>query len=194
MKIPNFLTRYYTKGEYPFLTLNDLPFEEANKIKKKHCKRNGIGFFYAEDDYLIHRREIEKWIYDQLIKKGGHPKCSAPVYMVLGKSPKGEFDIRADIQKDACEFQIPIEMLDMKAVTFTYPDSMYELVYDEFGNIIDGKRTNTPRVYTYDEIPEVIERYKVYENYLHYIEVQVWDKDLLREIWQKAGLLSKKVK
>lgn len=94
--IPDFLTRYYPKGEYPFVTLNELPFEDANRIKKIHCERNGIGFFYAEEDYLIHRREIEKWIYSQLVEKGGHPNCSVPIYMILGESPKGEFDIRVD--------------------------------------------------------------------------------------------------
>lgn len=186
MVIPDFLTRYYTKGEYPFVSLNDLPFEEANRIKKIHCERNKIGFFYAEDDYLMHRREIEKWIYNQLIEKGGHPKCSVPIYMVLGESPKGEFDIRVDIQKDAREFRIPIKMLDMKSVSFTYPDSMYELEYDEFGSIICGKRTNTPKVYTFDEILELVRRYNVYSEYLHYIEAQVWDRELLREIWIKS--------
>jgi hypothetical protein len=185
MIVPDFLTRYYPKGEYPFVSLNELPYEEANKIKKKHCERNGIGFFYAEDDYLIHRREIETWIFNQLIAKGRRPKCSVPVYMVLGESPKGEFDIRLDIQKDACEFRIPVTALDMSSVSFTYPDSMYELMYDGIGNVIGGKRTNTPKVYTYEELPELIQRYNIYSYYLHYIEAQVWDREILQQIWEK---------
>lgn len=186
MLMPDFLTRYYPKGEYPFVSLNDLPLEEANRIKKKFCKKNGIGFFYAKDDYLIHWREIEKRIYSQLIEKGGHPRCSVPVYMVLGESPRGKYDIRADIQKDASEIQIPIKDLDMKSVSFTYPDSMYELEYDELRNLIGGKRTNTPKVYTFEDIPELIRRYNVYGEYLHYIEAQVWDRELLRQIWERS--------
>jgi hypothetical protein len=34
-------------------------------------------------------------------------------------------------------------------VTFTYPDSMYELEYGKHGNIVSGKRTNTPKVYNF---------------------------------------------
>ena len=64
-QVPCFLTRYYVEGENPFMSLNDYPFEKANEIKKEHCKRNNIGFFYAEDDYLLHRREIEYWIYNK---------------------------------------------------------------------------------------------------------------------------------
>ena len=90
--------------------------------------------------------------------------------------------IRIDIQKNGCEFRIPIEMLDLKSLSFTYPDSMYELDYDESGNIIGGKRTNTPRVYTFDEIPAMVEKYNVYGDYVHYIEAQVWDRELLRKI------------
>ncbi len=58
MVVPMFLTRYYQKGECPFLSLNDLPLEAANKVKQDHCNRHGIRLFYAQDDYLIHRREI----------------------------------------------------------------------------------------------------------------------------------------
>ncbi len=74
-------------------------------------------------------------------------------------------------------------MLDMKSVSFTYPDSMYELEHDEFGRIICGKRTNTPEVYTFDEIPELVQRYNIYGEYSHYVEAQVWDRKILREIW-----------
>jgi len=42
--------------------INDLPLDKANKIKKLHSSKNNIGDFYAEDDYLIHRLEIENMI------------------------------------------------------------------------------------------------------------------------------------
>ena len=74
MKIPDFLTRYYQKGEYPFLSLNDLPLEEANRIKTEYCLKNSIGDFYAQDDYLIHRREIENWIYHEYFKSASEYK------------------------------------------------------------------------------------------------------------------------
>lgn len=184
MNLPDYLTRYYTKGEYPFVSLNDLPLEEANRVKKKHCLRNSIGEFYAEDDYLIQRKGIEKWIYHKLLGKGGCPKDWVPIYMTLGESPEGEFDIRVDIQKDAGEFRINLNELDLKTVSFTYPDSMYELEYDEMGNVIGGKRTNTPKVYMYEELLEISKKYHIFKNgSLYYIEAQVWDRERLREIW-----------
>jgi len=176
--VPGYLTRYYKRNENPFISLNDFPLEQANRIKRLHCQQDGIGGFYAEDDYLVHRLEIEKWIYNQLLLKGGAPKESVPIYMILGDSPTGQFDIRADLQKNASELRIPIEVLDLSAVTFTFPDSMYKIILDDNGNIIDGGRTNTPIVYLYNEIENII---KIYAHYLdeHYIEAQVWDREML---------------
>ena len=180
-KVPDFLTRYYVAGENPYLSLNDYSPEQANNIKKAHCKRNGIGGFYAEANYLAERRKIEKWIYAQLLSKGGKPERDVPVYMTLGESPAGEYDIRADIQKNAVELKIPLKGLDLLAITFTFPDSMYKIILNDDGECIDGGRTNTPQVYLYREIESVMEKYK---NYLadHYIEAQVWNRSMLPTI------------
>ena len=174
--VPRFLTRYYVRGEDPFLSLNDYPFEQANELKKAHCAKYGIGGFYAEDRYLVERRKIEQWIYAQLIAKGGNPTCDVPVYMTLGVSPEGDYDIRDEIQQNAAELKIPIGAIDLAAVTFTYPDSMYRFVLDDEGAIVGGTRTNTPEVYLYDEVGAAIEKYKTDE---HYIEAQVWNRKML---------------
>jgi len=187
MVVPTFITRYYQKGEYPFLSLNDLPFDEANRVKLAHCKKNGIGYFYAQNDYLIHRKEIENWIYQELIRLGGNPKNEVPVYMTLGESPEGEFDIRAELQKNADEIRIPIKEIDISAVTFTYPDSMYEFVQDAAGNVITGRRTNTPRVYMYEDLASVIRKYGIYDDYRFNIEAQVWNREMLHEYWLKTN-------
>ncbi len=186
MTIPDHLTRYCAEGEYPFVSLNDLPIEEAERVKKMHCAKNDIGGFYAEDDYLVHRKEIEKWIRDRLLDLGGRPTCTVPVYMVLGESPAGEYDIRTDIQRNAVEYVIPLALLDPMTVTFTYPDSMYEMRYDHEGLPSDGVRTNTPAVYLYGDIPEVATRFRVYDSYRFYIEAQVWDRKRLHEIWKNG--------
>ena len=67
----------------------------------------------------------------------------------------------------------------MSAVSFTYPDSMYELPISSYGVVGDGRRTNTPKVYLYEDLPAVIQKYRVYENYRFYIEAQVWNRDML---------------
>lgn len=182
MIVPNYLTRIAPPNEYPFVSLNELSIEKANRIKEKHCKRNNIRYFYAENEYLLHRMEIEQWLYNSLKEKGGNPQNTVPVYMILGEPKEGETDIRLDIQKNGIEYRIDINELDISTISFTYPDSMYELEYDKEGHIIGGKRTNTPKVYLFNELEELIIQKKVF-NFEFYIEAQVWDKDKLQKIW-----------
>ncbi len=186
--LPTYLTRYYVSGENPFTSLNDLPLDQANRIKKLHCLRNSIGDFYAEDEYLIQRLEIEKWIYNQLLLKGGIPTNTAPIYMCLGDSPRSKYDIRADIQKNAAEIKIPLSELDLKTITFTYPDSMYKFIFDGSNKIIGGERTNTPAVYFYNELETVIRNYKdgSEKKEDHYIEAQVWNREQLHKYLSKV--------
>jgi len=120
-----------------------------------------------------------------LIRIGGKPTNTVPVYTTLGESPEGEFGMRWDIQKNAEEIRIPVKEIDMKAVTFTYPDSMYEMIVDVDGKKTGGGRTNTPKVYLYSELPEVIQKFRVYENYRYYVEAQVWNRDMLHKYWLK---------
>ena len=70
-------------------------------------------------------------------------------------------------------------------MSFTYPDSMYEYIVDDDGRLISLGRTDTPRVYTYKELPSVIRKYRVYEGYRFNIEAQVWDRAMLHQYWLK---------
>lgn len=185
MNIPNYLTRYYQQGDYPFLSLNDLPLQEANRIKTEYCRKNSIGKFYAQNDYLLHRREIEGWIYGELIRLGGRPVNRVPVYMTLGEAPEGEHDIRKELQQNADEVRIPLSAIDLSAVSFTYPDSMYEFVVDDDGNLVSAGRTNTPRVYLYEDLPLVAKKYRVHDDYKINIEAQVWNREMLHRYWIK---------
>lgn len=175
-KLPFYLTRYYQKGDDPFQSLNDLPFEKAQQIKRQQCIKRDIGGFYACEDYLVHRRAIEKWIYGQFALKGGKPACDVPVYMCLGPSPQGNFDVCSDML-NPCEIRIPLDKINLAAVSFTYPDSMYELVFDTDGIAKNGKRTNTPTVYLFEELECIADYY--FKN-IHYIEAQVWDREMLQ--------------
>ncbi len=124
-------------------------------------------------------------MYSELIKLGGKPANEVPVYMALGETPEGRFGIRSDVQRNAEELKIPLEEIDLSAVTFVYPDSMYVLVQDADGKIIDGRRTNTPEVYMYHDLPELVQKYRVYEQSTFGIEVQVWNREMLHQYWLK---------
>jgi hypothetical protein len=65
---------------------------------------------------------------------------------------------------------------------------MYELVYDEDGRVIDGIRTNTPTVYLYEEIHELIGRANLFDD-SYYIEAQIWDRERLHEIWNNKEMI-----
>lgn len=105
--------------------------------------------------------------------------------MILGESPTGDFDIRAGIQKNTEEIRVSISAIDILAVTFTYPDSMYKFVYDDSGHITGGTRTNTPKVYLYSELRDVINEHNVFNPYTYHIEAQVWDREALNLYWEK---------
>jgi len=53
---------------------------------------------------------------------------------------------------------------------------MYRFVLDNNRDIVGGERTNTPNVYLYIELEEVISKYKTD---CHYIEAQVWNRKML---------------
>jgi hypothetical protein len=188
--LPGFLTRYGNDTGNPFISLNEFPFEKAQAIKEAHCRKYNIGGFYAEYNYLIHRKEIEMWIYSQFKAKGGKPKCETPIYMFLGDTPEGENDIRNDIQKDAKGYRIFLSQLDLDTISFVYPDSMYEMDYDENGVPLDGHRTNTPEVLLYDELEEYILTHNILKNPKFTIEAQIWDKNKLYEIWRNKEYIT----
>ena len=186
--IPDYLTRYYVAGEYPFTSLNDLPLEEANAIKMAASDKYEWGGFYAQYDYLIHRREIEKWIHRKMCEMGGNPMDDIPVYMFLG-DVNGKFD---KFGADTASLRIPLHEIDLSAVSFVWPDSMYEMVVDGNGDFTGaGKRTNTPKVYMYHELDEVaglVSRYNAVQGKkvpAACIEAQVWDRKML-EKWYRS--------
>ena len=42
--------------------------------------------YFYKCKYLRERKETEKWLKDEFIKKGGKPKIEYPIYLVLGES------------------------------------------------------------------------------------------------------------
>ena len=61
----------------------------------------------------------------------------------------------------------------------------HEFIVDDQGNIIFTGRTNSPAVYTYNDLPAVAKKYRVYESYRFNVEAQVWDREMLHRYWLK---------
>ena len=80
--------------------------------------------FEDPDQYLRTRRQIEQWLYQEFIAKGGAPQQSYPIYMMLGRSKWLLTAVDAATLATTAEIQVPLSLFQECDVSFTYPDSM----------------------------------------------------------------------
>jgi len=171
MKIPNHLTYFYRKGQPLFQNICELDEEIAEEILSHDELWRGDG------TYLVYRKKHEEFLRKAFIAKGGKPQLKHPIYMILGDSPIGPFDLHNEYDHF---IQIPVSIFPVESVSYTYPDSMYKVPLDEPGRV-NLKRDPAPEVYLLHEIPDVIARYEVYKHNNHAIEAQVWSLQPLRK-------------
>jgi len=110
-----------------------------------------------------------------------------PIYMILGDSPIGPHSLN-----DGYDYriQIPLETFSTNDVSFTYPDSLYEVPLDDLGRVF-LERNQIPTLYRLEDLNRVITTYRVYEFYYHYVEAQVWNDEPLQPYvnslyWQRC--------
>jgi len=165
MELPDYLSYFFRQGQTPLQTICDLDEQVAEDILKHDVLWRGDG------TYLAHRKQHERYLRDQFIAKGGRPVKTYPIYMILGNSPTGPHDLRLEYDYRVI---IPLTAFPPEALSFTYPDSLYQVPLDDLGRL-HLERNVRPTVYCLHEIAQVIETYKVYEYNNHYVEAQVWD-------------------
>ena len=167
------LYHYYEKSNGPFRSISDLPDRDAEAVLQR-IRTDHPDIFLAKrpEDYLQKRRRFEGILREEFIKKGGLIEREAPHYMVVEACPFFEkwYEHTAWITVDTDD-------LDLRTLSFTYGDS-----HPTFsGKIRDGKEYRN-RLYTYDEILSVIDRYGLPQDWNPdfrygpecYVEVQVW--------------------
>ncbi len=147
-----------------FDVLCDLPEKEAENILK------GDELWRADGTYLRARKAHEKKIREAFIAAGGKPEREFPIYMILGDSNSGAHNISAEYP---LHIKIPLSIFKPEEISFTYPDSLYEVPLDNLGRI-QLERSKNPTVYRIEELEEMIQRYQVYKYNNHYVEAQVW--------------------
>jgi hypothetical protein len=175
-----YLYHYFDKTSGPFLTLSDLPVEEAIKANNNHKRLRAEveGKEYDEnevDEYCWipkGRHGQENKMREIFAAKGGKIHRKYPYYMILRNEDMSD---EAGFH-DGNFIKIPVEEFDMSTVSFTYGDSMQ---HADPGPFYDKPYKN--QVYTYDEILEVINKYGwiVKADNWHwgipcYIEAQLW--------------------
>jgi hypothetical protein len=181
-----FLYHYYEKAKGPLLSLSALPLNEADRIQSKLVSENKTFAAQRNENYLSRRRELEQIVYRLFIEKGGKPEKETPYYFVIGECPW-----LATWYEQANYIKIPINEFDLHTVSFTYGDT-----FPTFSpNITDGMEYRK-KVYTYEEIVLIIEKYGMPQDkwdkpiYAQpcYVETQVWSDEpamRYRKAWMR---------
>ena len=145
-----FLTHYYKTGNPPFRSLSALADSEALKIASEFQNETALVYrrFKKYELYWLERRETERWLRNEFIKKGGQPKEEYPQYMVLGTS-----SYISEGYDDMCsEIRIPLSEFSEREISFTYPDSMVSRWLEQQKHEIYFQSAYHGKVFTLTEI------------------------------------------
>ena len=189
----NYLYHYFERRFGPFMTLTELPMEEARQIL---IDKKNAGKFHNPDieGFLQKRYNRDEQLRKTFIEYGGKPQRAVPIYMTLGEHRQWE-----SAYENPAIIKIPIHEFRPLTVSFTYGDS-----FAIFNSELFGVEEYWNKIYFADEILEVVARlgfppYVEYDfkrsiyptdkninHYLKYVEAHVWSDDVLniyREKW-----------
>ncbi len=164
------LVHYYEAERGPFLTLTDLPADEARRLTVDLAARS-TGILGARTAaYVDRRRELEEVARDAFVALGGRPRRRNPLYMVIGSCPWLETWYR-----EPRAVRIPASSFPPDVLSFTYGD-----LFPTFG-VRDGREYRA-RLYTLPQITELVARLGLPQHWNadgahgpeRYVEVQVW--------------------
>ena len=168
----DYLYHYYERETGPFVSLSNSTIEEAQQIQNRLKAENETFAAKRDDRYLTRRQYLEQLVRSMFIEKGGQPIRQTPHYMVIGECPR-----LAAWYKNGVYIKIPIKEFDMKTVSFTYGDT-----FPTFSPNVTDDLEYRRKVYTYDEILVIIEKYGLPQDSWDepifakpcYVEAQVW--------------------
>lgn len=173
-----FLYHYFEKKIGPFRNLSDLRLEEAQEVMRNIKKDRPLSLAAKRDEnYMKRRTNYETLARNLFIEKGGKPVRKVPHYMVVGEcSWLNSWYVEGGYVK------IPIEEFDLNTISFTYGD-----MHPTFSPIVTDGREYRKKLYTYEEILRVIDKYGLPQEWNsdgkfgpeRYIEVQIWSDDVI---------------
>lgn len=199
MEMIDRLLHLYAKGGEPFRSLSALPDEEALALMRRFYQPDSVYWNRFEDPagYLQARRQVEAWLRQAFIARGGQPQEMHPVYMVLGRTSWMDAALNAATLATTCAIEVPLSLFTAADISFTYPDSMVSamLAADK------DPRYYLPefhgQVFTLAEMLAIIEERglpgEMWGNNLpgswaNYVEAQVWNRELLMHYVQQVGM------
>lgn len=173
-----YLYHYYDRTIGPFKNLSELAMEEANRILREiattkpnvQCAKRQMGYMQARIYY-------ENILRNEFKKKGGLIQRKVPHYMVVEHSPW-----LSTWYENSSFIKIPIEEFDLNTVSFTYGDS-----HPTFSDRVNDGKEYRKKLYTYDEILEIIEKYGLPQDWNNdgkygperYIEAHIWSDETI---------------
>ena len=186
----DFLIHAYKIGTEPFRTLSSLPETEALQIMKDLYMEGSIFWERFKDPagYLNLRRQVEEWLRRDFIAKGGKPRSSYPIYMMLGRSRWIQTLLDAPTLATTREIQVPLSLFSECDVSFTYPDSMVSFIENDQKNAESYLPEYHGKVFTICEIRSIVEvnglpgerwGMKLSSDLPNYIEAQIWNHEPL---------------
>jgi hypothetical protein len=186
----DFLIHAYKIGTEPFRTLSALPDVEALEIMRDLYMEGSIFWERFQDParYLQLRRQVEEWLRTDFIAKGGKPRSSYPIYMMLGRSRWVQTLLDAPTRATTKEIEVPLCLFNEWEVSFTYPDSMVSFIENYQKNTETYLPEYHGRVFTLCEIRSIVEAHglpgegwgmKLSSDLPNYIEAQVWNHEPL---------------
>jgi len=175
-----FLYHYYDKTIGAFVNLSELSMDEANIILNKiKAEKPTVQSAQRDSEYMFRRRMYEDIIRKEFLKKGGLVNRNVPHYMLVEHSPwlNTWFENSAFIK-------IPIDEFNLKTISFTYGDS--HPTFSPYPRDDDWKEYRR-KLYTYDEILEVIKKYGLPQDWNNdgklgperYIEAHIWSDETI---------------
>lgn len=167
------LFHYYDKDTGPFKNLSELDDSLANQILL-NIKKNKPDSFCAKrsDSYMKDRRYFEEILRNEFLKKGGKIERLSPNYFTVG-----EVKWLESWYLNPEHIEIDVNTLNKDYISFTYGDS-----HPTFSSKVNDLKEYRKKLYTYDEIIEIIKKYGYPQDWNkdgefgpeRYIEAHVW--------------------
>lgn len=174
-----YLYHYYDKDIGPFKNISELPDEEAAALMERLAVEKKNAFCNKRNsEYLAKRHYYEDILREKFLEKGGKITRKVPYYMVVGecKFLEGWYENSAYIK-------INIDDFDKNTISFTYGDS-----HPTFSDKINDNKEYRKKLYTYDEILDIIDRYGLPQDWNsdgsfgpeRYVEVHIWSDEVIK--------------
>lgn len=176
-----YLYHYYDKSIGPFVSLSDIPVDEAKAVLEM-IRQTKPGTMHAgnQPEYIDRRHRNEIKLKKLFVQKGGIVKRYAPHYMVVEHSPW-----LTTWHENSSYIKIPIREFDTRTISFTYGD-MFPVFNTMHTHKMSDKEWHDT-VYTYDEILKIIEKYGLPQEWNNdgqhgpsrYVEAHIWSDETI---------------